>query len=99
MSNYKEIYKLRNMLENAGIPFVFENRFLNGAALMYPSKEAFICSAVEHDRSMGRAEDKLEIMGLLTKEERKYDMVAGYLTAVDVFERIKKHWLNNTKIN
>ena len=39
--------------------------------------------------------DRLEIMGLLTKEERKDGTVKGWLTAEDVFARIKKHWEEN----
>lgn len=31
-------------------------------------------------------------MGLLTPEEAEQDSVCGWLTADNVFERIKKHW-------
>jgi hypothetical protein len=48
--------------------------------------------AIEHYASYGRSEDLLEIMGLLTSEEEGYDSVKGYLTAEDVFQRIKKHY-------
>lgn len=34
--------------------------------------------------------DLIEIMGLLTPEEEKYDSVVGYLTAEEVFRRIKE---------
>lgn len=34
--------------------------------------------------------DLIEIMGLLTPEESEYDSVVGYLTAEDVFRRIKE---------
>lgn len=51
-----------------------------------------ICSVVEGHGTYGANEDKLEIMGLLTEEELEYDTVCGYLTAEDVFERIKKHY-------
>lgn len=33
--------------------------------------------------------DSIEIMGLLTPEEEEYDSVRGWLTAEEVFERIK----------
>ena len=89
---YKEIYKLRNLLDVAGIPYVFENGFLNGGALAYPNRENMVCSAIEHDDSYGRQADKIEIMGLLTDEEQKYDDVVGWLTAEDVFNRISKHY-------
>lgn len=89
---YKEIFKLRDMLDNANIPYIFENGFLNGGALVYPDRENCVCSAIEHDGSYGRQADKIEIMGLLTDEEGKYDDVVGWLTAEDVFERIKTHY-------
>lgn len=47
--------------------------------------------AIEHYGSYGKDEDKLEIMGLLTPDEEEHDSVLGYLTAEDVFERIRKH--------
>lgn len=89
---YKEIFKLRDMLENANIPHIFENGFLNGGALAYPDRENCVCSAIEHDGSYGRQADKIEIMGLLTDEESQYDDVVGWLTAEDVFNRIKTHY-------
>lgn len=46
----------------------------------------------EHDGSYGRTDDKLELMGLLTKEESECDEVEGWLTAEDVFNRISKHY-------
>jgi len=41
--------------------------------------------------TFGSQEDKIEIMGLLTDEEAEHDSVLGYLTAEEVFERIKKY--------
>ena len=44
----------------------------------------------------------IEIMGLLTDEERECDNVVGGLTAKDVFEHIKKHYeseVNNASGN
>lgn len=54
------------------------------------------------DFSYGSAFDKLEIMGLLTKEEQLEDVgdessVKGYLSATDVFGRISKHYADNYK--
>ena len=89
---YKEIFKLRDMLDNAGIPYMFDNGFMNGGALAYPNRENMVCSAIEHDGSYGRHEDKIEIMGLLTDEESEYDSVLGHLSADEVFKRIKNHW-------
>ncbi len=89
---YKEIFKLRNMLDNAEIPYVCELGFINGVAIAYPDRKNVVCSAIEHDGSYGRHEDKIEIMGLLTDEESEYDSVLGHLSADEVFDRIKKHW-------
>lgn len=38
----------------------------------------------------GEQGDLIEIMGLLTPEEEKYDSVKGWLTAEEVFRRIKE---------
>lgn len=43
--------------------------------------------------TMGTTEkdgDLIEIMGLLTPEEQEYDSVVGYLTAEEVFRRIRE---------
>lgn len=52
----------------------------------------FVCSCIEGRGTYGSDFDLLEIMGLLTDKELKYDSVAGGLTADDVFNRIKKHY-------
>lgn len=100
-SDYKEIVKLSEMLEEAGIPFKFSN--LNGGYhIEYPNGENRVCSVVEHSFSYGADSDLIEIMGLLTKEEQEEDVgdefaVKGYLTAEDVFGRISKHYAENNK--
>ena len=48
------------------------------------------CSVIEGEHTLGHEEDKLEIMGLMTPQEMSKDSIAGYLTAENVFERIKK---------
>lgn len=93
--NYKEIFKLKEMLEKAKIPFVFKeyNDFRNGYQILYPADGIENkCSVIEHKFSYGHQQDLLEIMGLLTDEELKYDNVAGFLSAENVFERIKKDY-------
>lgn len=89
---YKEIFRLKEMMDNADIPYTFEEGFLNGGALSYPNRENCVCSAIEHDGSYGRQDDKIEIMGLLTDEESEYDSVVGWLAADEVFLRIKAHY-------
>ena len=89
--NYKEILKLKEMLEKAGIPFEFSDMW-GGYHLCYPNNKTTVCSVIEHDGSYGREQDLLEIMGLLTDEELQDDDVVGFLSAENVFERIKKHY-------
>ena len=91
-SNYKEIFKLKHLLDINDIPYEIEMGYFNGAVIAYPDNVNTICSAIEHDGSYGKHYDKIEIMGLLTEEEQKYGEVIGYLTAEDVFSRIKTHY-------
>lgn len=96
---YKEIFKLEEMLEKAGIPFEM-SFFFDGYQIGYPSlkdDEYTVCSVIEHYGSYGRELDLLEIMGLLTDDEKKFDSVAGWLTANNVFDRINKHWKEKQK--
>ena len=88
---YNEILKLKNMLEKAEIPFEFSKIF-GGYHITYPSNKFRICSVIEHDYSYGNEQDLLEIKGLLTRKEKKYDYVLGYRSAEEVFNRIKKNW-------
>jgi hypothetical protein len=89
---YKEILKLKSLLQNAGIPFDFHEIF-GGYQIVYPEEGLNrICSVIEHDGSYGSKQDLLAIMGLLTDKEKKYDDVLGYLTAENVYDRIYAHW-------
>jgi hypothetical protein len=54
-----------------------------------------VCSVIEGFGTYGNEADLLEIMGLLTSEERRDDIVLGGLSADDVFKRIKDHYLKN----
>ncbi|UTC82711.1 hypothetical protein [Treponema denticola] len=91
---YKEIFKLKKMLEDEKIPFEWEAPHFDGYHLLYPEKENFVCSVIEFDGSYGGHHDLLEIMGLMTDAEivKEQDDVLGWLTAENVFNRIKKHW-------
>ena len=91
---YKEIHKLREMLVSAGIPHEVK-RNADGWHIGYPTLDLNgdrVCSIVENMISYGHENDLLEIMGLLTPEEEEEDAVMGWLTAEDVFGRIKAHW-------
>ena len=95
MTKYTEIFKLKDMLENAEIPFVWKEHkdYKNGYQILYPvGGVQNICSVIEHSFSYGNEKDLLEIQGLLTAEEEEYDSVLGNLTATDVFQRILSHW-------
>lgn len=92
--DYQEILKLHEMLEEAEIPHTIV-QMMDGWHLCYPVREPFkerVCSVIEHRYSYGREQDLLEIMGLLTDDEEQDGSVCGYLTAEDVFARIKAHW-------
>lgn len=95
---YQEILNLDKMLTDAGIPHTIE-RIIDGWQVCYPvgpvEEKACVCDVIEHFGSFGGLDDRLELMGLLTPEEKKHDSVVGYLTAEDVFTRIKAHWDRN----
>ena len=91
---YKEIIKLDKMLTEANIPHT-TYRLMDGWQVCYPvdrHEPDCVMDAIEHFGSYGHECDELEIMGLLTPEEEEDDSVLGYLTAEDVFERIRKHY-------
>ena len=89
---YKEIFRLKEMLEKADIQFSFAERF-DGYRIRYPEHGICVCSVIEFDGSYGSSEDKLEIMGLLTRKEEKDGSVLGHLSAEEVFKRIKRDYL------
>ena len=99
---YKEIFRLKEMLEEANIPFEWDdNNFMGseGYQIIIYSKDetTVLCDSIENLGSYGNKEDKLEIMGGLTEEENKNDYsVLGWLTAEEVFKRFKYCYENNT---
>lgn len=95
MQSYTEIFRLKEKLEEAEIPFEFVARNqMKGYQIVYPSIEGMICSVIQHRYSYGNEADLLEIMGILTSEEGDGGAcpVLGWQTAHSVFRRIKKHW-------
>lgn len=93
--NTREMHRLANMLGGANIPYEIRELW-GGLQIVYPNGDNFTCSAVQHDFSYGGKNGYIEIMGLLTEEEEENDSVKGWLTAEDVFERISKHFSENT---
>lgn len=115
-NKYKEIFKLKKMLEDEGIPFEFIDRSFKDDDIMklypdlwesyqlcYPSndrKERWI-SVVEGFGTHGAEQDRLEIMGGFTPMEIYYDKIGptlGWLTAKNVFKRIKNHYEKEKKL-
>lgn len=103
---YKEIFRLKQMLEDAKIPFDFFEMDPGARAIIpewehwhinYPNRDRCIISAIEGIGSYGEQDDKIEIMGGLTKAEAKHDQVLGWLTAEEVFKRIKKDYNRRNK--
>lgn len=101
IQHYSEIFKLREMIDNAKIPYrwdavVWENeqgQFVLGYHLI-----AAQVSVVENCHSYGNDEDLLEIMGGLTEAESEYDDVLGWLSAKEVFARIMCCYKNSTNV-
>ena len=99
---YTEIFRLKKMLEQVHIPFVYAEHSIDTKPygkwehyqICYPCAEADmrVCSVIEGDRTYGHEDDLLEIMGLLAPEEENYDSVVGSLTAYEVFARINDHY-------
>lgn len=89
-----EMNKLIEMLNNANIPFELTDDTLGNEnnQVWYPSFETPICDVICNQYSYGGKSGLLEIMGLLTEEELKFDSAVGYLTAEDVFNRIENHY-------
>lgn len=88
--DYKEIHKLHQMLVDAGIPHDFDRNH-DGWQVTYPSVKNFVIDAIQHFGSYGAKQDLLESMSD-ENIERTGDSCEGYLTASEVFKRIKKMW-------
>ena len=91
-----EIHKLHKMLDEAKIEHEYIDRSGNFLGrheywqiCVYDVQGERVISVIEGHGTYGAEDDLLEIMGLLTEEE-KDDSVVGWLTAENVFERIMK---------
>lgn len=98
---YKEIFRLKEMLEEANIPFKWDVKNFKpgeGYQIIIYSKDGItrLCDCIEFFGSYGEEEDKLELMGGLTEEESENSSVLGWLTAEEVFKRFKYCYENNT---
>lgn len=103
-TKFTEIFRLRDMLDEAKITYVFRN-----SSFEYPKETGLgshehyqiqvynprnrddrIISVIEDSGTYGGYNNLLEIMGCLTPEEVEHDCVKGWLTAEEVFSRIEK---------
>jgi hypothetical protein len=83
----KEIFRLKEMLEKENIPFVFiEREEVKGYQIFKTRMGEIIFSVVQHKYSYGNDVNLLEMWDM------SKDDVEGYLSAEDVFERIKEHY-------
>lgn len=105
MSKGLEILKLRDMLDEAHIPYYFNHIAEFGGYNDKPAYQIIIydeqikhrlCDVIYHIGSYGFDQNQLEIMGALTNEENEDDSVLGYLTADEVFKRFKYCYEHNT---
>jgi anaerobic ribonucleoside-triphosphate reductase len=87
-SFYTEITKLHELLERSKIPHSYKPMY-DGWQVCYPEEENRVADAIEHFGSYASNVNKLEIMGLTTLG---YD-VEGNLTAEDVYNRFKNHYV------
>lgn len=102
----KEIEKLKQMLKDNKIPCevnssycksIFGEGYIDRVA--YPSVKNRVCYAIQGAGTYGNDENLIEIMGLLTDEEKKRDSIVGYLTADEVFKRISTHYSKTHRVN
>jgi len=90
-----EMSKLIALLENAHVPYETRPHWSGSIQVGYPNFENTICDVIYFPGSYGYGQGLLEIMGLVDEEEVG-EGVEGYLTAVEVFQRIFKHYRYGT---
>lgn len=95
---YPAIHRLESDLTRKNIPHVFASDG-DGYKIIYPSSEKGKkrCVVREHQFSKGHEEDLLEMVGLLTDEERAADTgtnaaVCGKLEETEVLRRITEDY-------
>lgn len=90
-----EMNKLSAFLDEANVPYEIDYIF-GTEQIIYPNKKHRICDAICHSFSYGGNEGLLEIMGLVSDDAD--DNVEGYLTAVEVANRIIEHFNKNKSV-
>ena len=84
--NYKEIARLRDMLEEAEIPHVY-CRFMDGWQICIFKDDEIVIDAIEHAYSYGNKDDLLEVYG------KGFDDPIGWIDAENAFELFKEAWM------
>ena len=101
------------MLDKANIPYEFRDRSYSVKSINYKqilfqiivynptpadaTDPDRLISVIQGNGTHGAEQDLLEIMGCLTTREEKYDSVVGYLTAKEVYKRIRKKYMEMIK--
>lgn len=102
-NNFTEIFKLKNMLDEANIKYNFTDRYfvnemdgINGnenytnyQIEIYNVHGERILSIIQGTYTFGGIQNLLEIMLTTSREEPSEDEVYGWLTAIETFEIIK----------
>jgi hypothetical protein len=92
-----EMDKLIRLMGNSIIPHeIVMHEPTHTLAIVYPSRKNYVCDAVCHEYSYGGSLGLLEIMGLVGDDIP--DDVEGWLTAEEVFNRIRKHYCENYEL-
>ncbi|MDO5445823.1 MAG: hypothetical protein Q4F31_09425 [Eubacteriales bacterium] len=89
LSCYQAILTLRNALLDAGIPFEF--RMLYDGYQIFLTDGKHCLSVIEHSFSEDSANDLLEVAGVGIE-----DGVLGFLSPLEVFQHITKHFGGKT---
>ena len=105
--DYKSIFKLKTMLDDANILYEFLDRSIAiGNIIKYPFYQIIVyvpytedleeperlISVIQGYGTFGNQSDLLEIQGCMSRDEMNADSVLGYLTAEDIFKRIRKNY-------
>ena len=96
--NYTEIKKLHSMLEDAKIPHLFKSHIDGYQVVLIKVDGKYNIDAIQCLGSYGNKDNKIEIMGGITKQEQLNDSVLGWLSAEEVFKRFKYCYENKTTI-
>ena len=109
-NEYKAILRLKQMIDEAKIPYIsftddyFRAKELYGDKATYPLYPAYCLrltndiDVIENNLSLGNVENLLEIKGALTEDEQRRGEFCGFLTAEEVFKRFKYCYEHNTNI-